>query len=118
MTSITPVRLDAMRAGAIDTRGLDLTAALLIEGDTVASVSSVTVARRDNVTIGANDLTITPAGKASPWASGVTANWWQTSGASIAAAGAVDYLLKITVVTTAGRTLPIDAYQLVSPLIG
>lgn len=124
----SPVRLGAARAGEVDTRGIDFTAAL-VSGDTIASITSVTIARRDGVTAGSNDLTITPSGLVSPWlapnAAGVAnmiVGWWQGSGATIAgtitAPTPVDYQGTVTVVTTEGRTMVRDFYVLVVPGLG
>jgi len=115
-----PARLGAMRQGDVDTRGLDLTNDLALVSDKIASITSVTVARRDGNAIGANDLTITPGGYQPPWLTavaygvpatpGLVVNWWQTSGPAIANSGAVDYQITITAVTTAGRDLIRDCY--------
>jgi len=123
-----PVRLGAMREGEEITRGIDLTDALELINDTIASVTSVTVVRRDNVTPGVNDLTITPGGTQAPWitavpygplaSTGFVVNWWQACGASIAATGAVDYQITIVVATTAGRNVIRDCYQLVVSGLG
>lgn len=124
----TPVRLDATRAGETDTRGLNFTN-VLAPGDMLASVTSVTVARRDSVTIGASDLTITPAGAVSPWVESsstgivdVVIGWWQNSGPSIAGTGAaptpIDYQGTAKVVTTLGRTIVRDFYIMVVPGLG
>ena len=115
----TPVRLEPLRAGTTDTRGLNLASALAAEGDTIASITGISVARRDNRPIGTGDLSITPAGFAAPWiASGTTVNWWQGAGASIAAAAAIDYVISVSFLTTQGRPLIYDAYQLVTPALG
>lgn len=123
-----PARLGAMRAGEEITRGLDFTDALDPSNDTIASITSVTVVRRDSVTIGVNDLTITPGGTQSPWVTavafgqpftpGLVVNWWQTSGPSIAALANVDYQITIKCVTTSGAILIRDCYQLVVSGLG
>lgn len=123
-----PVRLGATRSGETDTRGIDFTNAM-VAGDTLASITSVTVLRRDGVTIGANDLTITPNGSVAPFIlpnstniAGMVASWWQTSGASIAgtvtAPTPIDYQGTVKVVTTQGRTMVRDFYIVVVPGLG
>lgn len=125
LSTNVPIRLDVMREGATDTRGLDLTLALQVEADTIASISSVTVSRRDGVSTGQNDLAITPFGFLAPWIAansagiaGKTVNWWQSAGASIAATAPVDYQITVSFTTVAGRQLSYDAYQMVTPTIG
>jgi hypothetical protein len=125
---MTPVRLDATRAGEKDTRGLNFTN-ILPPGDTLASITSIAVVRRDGVSIGADDLTITPSGAVGPFidasATGiaaVVAGWWHGSGATIAgtpiAPTPVDYQGTVTVVSTLGRTIVRDFYILVVPGLG
>lgn len=123
-----PARLGAMRAGELAARGHDYTYAMAVSGDTIASITSVTVVRRDGVTIGVNDLTITPSGTQPPWTTavafgqpsspGYVVNWWQTSGSAIATPTSVDYQITIKCVTTLGATLIRDCYQLVVSGLG
>jgi hypothetical protein len=112
-----PERLGAMRAGALDTRGDDLTLAVSPVSDSLTSVS-ITVARRDGVAMGANDLTVTPPLYPPPWITGFVVNWWQSSGAAIARSGPVDYQITITAQTAAGRIVVHDLYQLVTAALG
>lgn len=123
-----PVRLGATRAGETDTRGLDFTDAMPA-GDTISTITSVTILRRDGATIGANDVTITPNGAVAPWIgpnevgiAGTTVNWWLNSGASIAgtilAPAPVDYQGTATAVTIAGRNLMRDFYIVAVPGLG
>jgi hypothetical protein len=125
MSTNIPIRLEVMREGMTDTRGLDMTPALQLQADTIVSIGAITVVRRDGTPIGAGDLTITPSGTVNPWVSanaaglaGQVANWWQSAGPSVAAAGPVDYQITATLTTAAGRVLPYDAYQMVTPTIG
>jgi len=128
MSTVTPIRLPSMIQGSNDTRGIDTFPSLRIEGDTVVSITGITVTRRDGTATGDNDLKITPQGFAAPWIAAspnpnansalTVVNWWQGAGASIAAAGAVDYELQVSFLTTAGRPLIYTAYQLVSPTLG
>lgn len=124
----TPVRLGATRAGEEDTRGLDFTSALPF-GDTLASITSVTVLRRDGVTIGGNDVTITPNGAPNPWITansngiaGTVANWWHNSGSTIAgtvtAPSPVDYQGTVTAVSVAGRIMVRDFLIVAVPGLG
>lgn len=126
-----PVRLGASRAGETDTRGLDYTNVFqnLAAGDSLASITSVTLARRDGVTIGVNDLVITPGGTVSPFINSnpagtpnMVAAWWLASNAALAgtviAPAPVDYQGTATVLTTNGRTLIRDFYILVVPGLG
>ena len=115
----TPVRLEPLRAGTTDTRGLNLASALASDGDTIASITAIAIARRDNRPVGTGDLSVSPAGFAAPWiASGTTVNWWQSAGAAIAAGAPVDYVISVSFLTAQGRPLIYDAYQLVTPALG
>jgi len=114
-----------MREGTTDTRGLDLSLVLLEESDSVASITGITVVRRDGNVIGPNDLAITPSGFAPPWittngsnVAGQVINWWQGCGPMIAATAPVDYQITVSFTTTAGRLLAYDAYEAVTPTIG
>jgi hypothetical protein len=110
-----PVRLpEVMRVGTTDTRGLDLTAALRTEQDTVTSVTLVTP----------EEFTISPVGHTAPWVSANTAgslvvvNWWQSAGSDVARNGNVEYQITVAVVTAAGRVLEYDALQQVTATAG
>jgi hypothetical protein len=125
VSSAIPIRLENMRDGSQDTRGLDLTAALKLESDTIVAIGSITVVRRDGQPISAGDLTATPPGASNPWVAANSAGalgqvgcWWQAAGANVAALGAVDYQITVVLSTASGRVLPYDAYQLVTPAIG
>lgn len=126
-----PVRLGASRAGEKDTRGLDYTNVFqnLAVGDSVASVTSVTIARRDGVTLGSNDVIITPSGAVGPFilpnAAGVPnmmVAWWIGSNAALAgtvvAPAPVDYQGTVTAVSALGRTLIRDFYIIAVPGLG
>lgn len=118
-----PERLPALRAGEVDTRGVNMKAVLVdasaLLNDTLATISTVTVARVDGNTLGGNDLSITPAGKGPPAidTTGYIVSWWETAGAALAGVP-VDYQITITALTTGGRTVIIDLYQLVSAKVG
>lgn len=126
MSTSTPVRLeDVMRDATVDTRGLNLAPALDEVGDSVATISSVTVARVDKLPVTAIDLSISPVGYVTPWisanADGLLAsaiNWWQGVGAGATIDGDVDYRITVAFVTTGGRNLRYDALQLVSATVG
>ena len=123
-----PVRLGASRAGETDTRGIDFSLAM-VPGDTLASVTSVTVVRMDGQSTGPNDLTITPSGAVGPFigtnAAGFPATvvaWWIGSGTNIAGTPVVptpvDYQGTVKAVTTLGATLIRDFYLMVVPGLG
>jgi len=127
-TSSDPVPLDeVMATSSVDARGLDLFALLSPLGDTIASISSVTVTRQDGLPVGVGDLLITPPNTINPWisanAAGVAAmavNWFQGVGtlAQISPSGIdVTYLLMVSLVTIAGRRLVFTASQVVSPTV-
>jgi hypothetical protein len=126
MSTNIPIRLEVMRQGTADTRGIDMTLPLSIESDTVNTISSITVARRDGLTITSSDLTCNPTGYAAAWIASNSANvagkvpsWWQMAGPSIATGTTgVDYQITVTMMTVGGRTLVYDAYQMVTPSIG
>lgn len=127
-----PIRLpDTMCFSTIDTRGLNLYPSLFPAGDTVNSITGITVTRCDELPMGPGDLAITPSGYPAPWispnAAGVTAmaiNWWQQVGtAAQVLNGAqsfneVEYLITVSFNTTGGRDLTFTATQLVSGLVG
>lgn len=123
-----PVRVGATRAGELDTRGIDFTNALPL-GDIIASVTSVTIVRRDGISTGANDVTITPNGAPAPWitanslgVAGMVVNWWHNSGPLIAgtvvAPTPVDYQGTVTAVSTAGRSVVRDFLIVAVPGLG
>jgi hypothetical protein len=104
--------------GELDTRAYSFARVLSFPGqsitDTVASVVSIVATRTDGQSMSANDLTITPAGAASPWiTNGQIVTWWQAAGADIAANGPVTYQIEITVQTAGGRTVKRDCLQTV-----
>lgn len=123
-----PLRLGALRAGEIDTRGIDFTENLTLIGDAIVSVTSVVASRVDGGTMGVNDLTITPIGAVNPWITdaaygkqstlGPVVNWWQSAGASIATPNDVDYKITIKAVTATNRNIIRDCYQLVVSGLG
>lgn len=115
-----PERLVALRAGEADTRGISVKNTLADVGDTIASITSIAVARRDGATIGSGDLAIPPAGYAGPAldGSGLVVTWWQGASAAIVASGDVDYHILVTLRTVGGRAICIDLYQLVSATVG
>ena len=121
----TPIA-EVMVTSSTDVRGIDLFAVLSPLGDTVASVSSVLVARTDGLPLTTYDLTTLPPGYAPPWvsvnAAGVPAmavSWWQQVGtfAQIAPSDCneVTYLLTVNLITTAGRQLAYVVSQAVAP---
>lgn len=107
-----PQRLGAFRFGTVDTRAYDFFPDLGALDDPIASITSVTVARRDGQAIGAMDLMITPPGKMAPWLdeTGYVVNWWQSAGAGTSD---VDYIITVSVESVGGRTVVHDCYQLV-----
>lgn len=123
-----PVPLGATRAGETDTRGIDFTNALPA-GDLVASITSVTIARVDGQTIGANDVTITPNGAVAPFigpsilgVANLSVNWWLNSGATIAgtiqAPTPVAYQGTVKAVSVAGRSIVRDFSIIAVPGLG
>ena len=120
MSSPTPVQLNDMRQSTIDARGIDLTCALT-PGDTVYSITSITVRRYDGQPIGSNDLSISPAGFSAPWitansqgVANLVINWFQ----SVGAAGSVLYVVTVSFVASSGTPLIYDCYQYVSATLG
>lgn len=112
-----PQRLGATRAGETVSRGADFSNAMAI-GDTILSVGSATVTRRDGQNLGPHDLSITPLTAPGPWVIGNSVNWWVQSGATIAAAGPIDYIVTIAVITAAGETIIRDCYIMVEGALG
>lgn len=117
---------EVMITSSIDTRGIDLFTVLSPLGDTVASVSSVLVARADGLPLTTYDLTTLPPGYANPWisanAAGVPAiavSWWQQVGTFTQIAPSdcneVTYFLTVNLITTAGRQLAYVVSQVVAP---
>jgi hypothetical protein len=104
--------------GELDTRAYNFARVLSFPGqnttDTVAAVTSIVATRTDGQSMGDSDLTITPAGAASPWiTNGLLVTWWQTCGAGVAADGPVQYQIEITVQTTGNRSIKRDMLQTV-----
>lgn len=127
-----PVPVPDLRVDTKDTRALDFTDVLGPEDDSIVEIVGIDVSRRDGVALGPQDLTITPTspGVTAPWLSVsptgdypevvTTVNWWQSAGDPVAEPGgqSVQYVVEVSVKTKAGRSLTIDVYQHVSPLLG
>lgn len=133
-TTPIAVRLPlTMRNDTTDTRELDLYQALRLVDDTIATVTSVTIARHDGAVLTADDLKI----EASPVPvkdmdalghADTVVIWWQTAGPiaefpndlldDTDTSGGVDYRITVAFVTTSGRILAYDAYQLVMASVG
>lgn len=120
----SPDQADDVRAGDVDLRGYNLKGAVqdISENfyDVIVSVGIITAKRADNKSMTLNDLSFTPVGKPSPGvdSTGLIVSWWQTSGASIAAAGPVTYLVNVPFTTLQGRNLSRDFYQIVQRAVG
>jgi hypothetical protein len=115
------IRLDDYRAGSLDVRQADLTDDLAWLNDTLASVTSVIVAGRDDgVALGANDLSIVMTAPHQPSIVGsYIIQWWQQSDPAInTGCVTIDYQITITAVTAQGRILICDAQQMVIPSRG
>jgi len=134
MTTPIAIRLPlTMRNSTKDTREIDLYPALRLANDTIASITAVTVARHDEDDLTAEDLQIevSPAPSIDMDALGHADSviiWWQSVG-EIAEfsndlldeddrSGTVDYRITVDFVTTSGRLLKYDAYQLVAASVG
>lgn len=113
----SPQRMGATRAGETVSRGADFSNALAVN-DTIASVTSVTVARRDGVAITTGGMVITPAGAPAPWIVGNSVNWWHQTGATSLNATPIDYVVTITVITASGEDIVRDLYILEVPGLG
>lgn len=118
-----PKRIGATRAGEEDTRGLDFSN-VLPAGASIATITSITVTRRDGVSVGSNDLTILTQ----PWITNnaygnpIQINWWHTSDPSIAGTDLVptpvDYKGTVVALTSLGHPIIRDFYILVVPGLG
>ena len=123
-----PERLGSLRAGAIDTRGDDLTDVLAPVNDPLTVITSITVTRRDGHRLVQGDLTAVPPGHAAPWlttlpgglpsSSGYVVNFWVTAAPTIAAAGPVDYTVTVDGLTAGGRVVVHDLYLQVVAALG
>jgi len=102
----------AFRVGSTDGRFYDLTPDLSPLGITVASITSVTVARVDGAPIGAGDLTISTTTPPYLDTTKLIVNWWQIDGLPTL------YQITVTVTTSDGRTLIYDCLQLVTLQLG
>lgn len=122
MSSALPIQLADMRQSTTDNRSIDLTQALT-PGDTVASITAITVVRFDGQTIviPGPDLAISPDGFPAP---SIVANWLGTAGLainwyqSVGAVGNILYVISISFMTTSGVPLIYDASQYVTATLG
>lgn len=116
------VRLDPIRAGSTDVRGIDLTGDLTPVEDTLASITSATVMTRDDgVALATGDLMVmqTPNPPFIDPAAQTMVGFWLTSDEAFFSNGVtVDYRIEVTARTAAGRTLIVDAMILVMPVRG
>jgi hypothetical protein len=112
-----PVRLGALRAGDLDTRGFNLAPDLSPAGATVAEIESIVVRRLDGEPISTGDLTVTPSGSDDPYLSSnsLVIYWWCTSDDALPER---DYGIALTFTTSLGQRLTRDLLQLVVPRMG
>jgi len=118
-----PVRLDTFRAGEVDERAIDFSRDLTPYGDKLDSIISVEVISRDDGRqLGVGDLAVIaddPAREPMIDGTGYIIGWWQTSSDAIASNGAtIEYIVSVRALTTVGRTIICDAYQLLAPVRG
>jgi hypothetical protein len=136
MSKPTPVAVRlplTMRNNTTDTREIDLYPALRLVGDTIDTITGVTVARHDGKILVDDDLRIldSPAPIKDMDALGHADSviiWWQSVGAiadfpndlidTTDTSGGVDYRITVDFVTTTGRVLKYDLYQLVMASVG
>lgn len=134
--AVTPVAIRlpmTMRNNTTDTREVDLYPALKLVGDSIDTITDVTVARLDAGGMGTDDLKIEtdpPPLKDMDTAGHADSViiWWQTAGAIADfpsdltdpqdTSGGVDYRITVAFVTTSGRILKYDLYQLVAASVG
>ena len=116
------IRLDPIRAGVTDLRGVDLTGDLTPLNDALSSISSVSVkARDDAASLGAGDLVVITASPDQPFidSTKMMVGFWLASDETLFANGVtVDYRIQVVVNTSLGRNLIIDAMCLVMPVRG
>lgn len=105
-----PETFGSFRAGDMDTRDRDYTDDLQPLADTVKS-ATVVITRQDGAARGPSDLAVSGAAMIDP--TGLIVTWWLTGGI----AGST-YIVTVTAVTAAGRTLVRDGIITVVAALG
>lgn len=112
-----PERWGAFRAGNTDSRARDTTPDLSIINDTIAS-ASCSIARRDGQAMTGLDLSWTGTVSLDTSLRIVTVMLAAGNPPGLTPSNPIDYTVTIRAVTTGGRILNWDAYQMVVAQIG